>query len=171
MQKDLTKGPAMVLGPEDGDSYWQPGPHRGYMTVKLSPNNHPSNMFSMGTQVMPPGCHVRDHGHARNDEVLFIYEGTGRCVIDGETHPLTPGCTVVLGRFVEHSIYNDGPGDMKFVWFFTPPGLEQVVEAAGRPRRVGEPAPEPFDRPANIAQIVEKAGYATADEIRASKKK
>jgi len=45
----------MVLGPEEGNSYWQPGPHCGYMTVKLGPHNHPSNMFSMGIQVMPPG--------------------------------------------------------------------------------------------------------------------
>lgn len=171
MQKDLTKGPAMVLGPEDGASYWQPTPHGGYMTVKLSPHNHPSNLFSMGIQVMPPGCHVRNHGHARNDEILFIYEGTGRCVIDEETHELEPGSTVVLGRFVEHSIHNDGPGDMKFVWFFTPPELEQVVEAAGRPRKPGEAPPERFERPANIAHILEKAGYATPDEIRASKKK
>ncbi|HZQ60031.1 MAG TPA: cupin domain-containing protein [Casimicrobiaceae bacterium] len=171
MDKDLTKGAAMVLGPDDGESYWQPGPHRGYMTVKLSPHNHPSNMFSMGIQVMPPGCHVRDHGHARNDEVLFIYEGTGRCVIDGITHKLEPGSTVVLGRYVEHSIHNDGTGDMKFVWFFTPPGLEQVVRAAGRVRQPGTPAPEPFDRPDNIAQIVEQAGYATPAEIRASWKR
>ncbi len=169
--KDLTKGPAMVLGPEDGESYWQPGPHFGHMTIKLSPGNYPSNMLSMGTQVLPSGCHVRDHGHARNDEILFIYEGTGRAVVDGETHKLEPGSTVVLGRFVEHAIYNDGPGDMKFVWFFTPPGLEQVVEAAGRPRKPGEAPPEKFDRPANIAQILDKAGYATPEQIRASRKK
>ena len=168
--KDLTKGPAMVVGPEEGDSYWQPGPHCGYMTVKLGPHNHPSNMFSMGIQVMPPGCHVRNHGHARNDEILFIYEGTGRVVIDGQTHKVEPGATVVLGRFVEHSIFNDGSADMKFVWFFSPPGLELVVEAAGRPRRPGESAPEKFERPANFAPILEKAGYATPDQLRAAKR-
>ncbi len=166
----LTKGPAMVLGPEDGESFWQPGPHFGYMTVKLGPHNHPSNQFSMGIQVMPPGCHVREHGHARNDEILFIYEGSGRCTIDGVTHKLEPGSTVVLGRYVAHSIHNDGPGEMKFAWFFTPPGLEQVVEAAGRPRKAGEAPPEKLERPANIAQVLEKAGYATPEQIRAAKK-
>lgn len=169
--RELVKGPAMVLGPEEGESYWQPGPHFGHMTVKVGPHNHPSNIFSMGIQVLPAGRHVREHGHARNDEVLFIYEGSGRVVIDGETHALEPGSTVVLGRYVGHSIHNDGPGDMKFVWFFSPPGLEQVVEAAGRPRRAGEAPPEKLERPANIAQVLEKAGYATAEEIRAAKKK
>lgn len=166
--KDLTKGPAMVLGPEDGESFWQPAPHGGYMTVKLSPGNFPSNQFAMGIQVMPPGCHVRSHGHARNDEVLFIYAGTGHCVVDGVTHALEPGSTIVVGRFVEHSIHNDGADDMKFVWFFSPPGLELVVEAAGRPRHPGEPAPERFDRPADMARVLEKAGYATPEELRAS---
>lgn len=169
--KELIKGPAMVLGPEDGQSYWQPGPHHGYMTVKVSPHNHPSNLFSMGIQVIPPGCHVRDHGHARNDEVLFIYEGRGHCVVDGERHPLEPGSTMVVGRYVEHNIYNDGPGEMKLVWFFTPPGLEGVVECAGRPRKANEAAPAPFERPQNIAQILERAGYATPDELRAAKRK
>ncbi len=48
--KDLTKGPAMVVGPEEGASYWQPAPHSGYMTVKLGPHNlppeRPHNPFS-----------------------------------------------------------------------------------------------------------------------------
>ena len=169
--EELIKGPAMVLGPEDGKSYWQPGPHSGYMTVKVGPHNHPSNLFSMGIQVMPPGCQVRSHGHARNDEILFVYEGSGRCVVDGETHALEPGSTVVLGHYVEHSIHNDGASDLKFVWFFTPPGLEQVVEAAGRPRRAGDAPPRAFERPANMAQVLEKAGYATPDELRASRRK
>lgn len=169
--KTLIKGPAMVLGPEEGQSFWQPGPHSGHMTVKVGPHNHPSNLFSMGTQVMPPGCHVRSHGHARNDEILFFYEGTGRCVIDGQTCAIEPGTTVVLGRYVEHSIHNDGATDMKFFWVFSPPGLEQVVEAAGKPRKPGETPPQQFERPADIAQVLEKAGYATPEELRAAIRK
>jgi mannose-6-phosphate isomerase-like protein (cupin superfamily) len=167
-----TKGPAMVIPPEGGASYWQPGPHFGYMTVKLGPHNlpasRPHNPFSMGVQVMPPGCHVRAHGHAKNDEIFYILEGTGRCVIDGETHQLEPGATVMLGRYCEHSIHNDGTTDMKFVWFFSPPGLEQVVEAAGKPRKAGDLPPASIERPGNIAEVLQKAGYATPEEIRAS---
>ena len=171
MKEPLIKGPAMVLGPEEGASYWQPGPHHGYMTVKLGPHNLDHKPFSMGIQVMPPGCHVRAHGHAQNDEVFYILEGTGRCVIDGAEHKLEPGSTVMLGRYCEHSIHNDGDKDMKFVWFFTPPGLEQVVEAAGKPRKAGDNAPDNIERPANIAEVLKKAGYATPEEIAASKKR
>ncbi len=166
----LTKGPILVLGPEDGESYWQPGPHFGYRTVKVSQHNHPWNQLSIGTQVMPPGRHVRPHGHARNDEVLFFFEGTGHVVLDGETHPVEPGSIVVIGRYVEHSIHNDGPGDMKFFWLFNPPGLEQMVAYMGRPRTPGEPPPAEFDRPADAARMLQIAGYATPEEMRNAKK-
>ena len=168
---ELTKGPAMVIGPEEGESYWQPGPHRGYMTVKVSPRNHPTNAFSMGIQVIPPGCHIRAHGHARNDEILFIYQGTGHCIVDGERHALEAGATMVLGRFVEHSIHNDGAGEMRLAWFFTPPGLEEVVAASGPRRAPGEPEPAAFERPADFGRVLERAGWATSEQMRAAKPK
>ena len=168
MNEPLVKGPAMVLGPEEGRSYWQPGPHFGHMSVKLGPHNLPHAPFAMGTQVMPPGCHVRAHGHARNDEVFYILEGTGHCIVDGQRFLLEPGATVMLGRYCEHSIHNDGATDLKFVWFFTPPGLEKVIEAAGRPRKAGETPPESIERPANMPEVLKDAGYATPDEIKNS---
>jgi mannose-6-phosphate isomerase-like protein (cupin superfamily) len=170
MAQELIKGPGYVLGPEDGESYWQPGPHFGHMNIKVSPESHPSNMFAFGIQVLPPGCHVRDHGHARNDEILFIYEGTGEAVVDGVRHRLEPGSTVVLGRFVSHTILNDGPSDMKFAWFFTPPGLERVVRAAGVVRKPGEQPPSAFQRPANMGEVLQGAGYATPEQIAASRR-
>lgn len=169
--KTLIKGPVLVLGPEDGESYWQPKPHSGYMTVKVGPHNHPSNLFSMGTQLIPAGCHVRSHGHARNDEVLFFYEGKGYCMVEGEKCPVEAGSTVVLGRYVEHSIHNDGDSDMKFFWVFSPPGLEQVVEGSGKRRTPGEAPPETFERPQNLAQVLDKAGWATPEELRTSIRK
>jgi hypothetical protein len=60
---------------------------------------------------------------------------------------------------------------MKFVWFFTPPGLEQVVVAAGRPRVAGEAPPADVVRPDNMAQILKAAGYATPEEISLSVRK
>lgn len=43
---------------------------------------------------------------------------------------------------------------MRFVWFFTPPGLDQVVNA-GRPRKAGEAPPANIGRPANIAEVLQ----------------
>ncbi len=39
--------------------------------------------IGLGTQTIPPGCHVREHLHDRNEEVLFFLSGRGRAVLDG----------------------------------------------------------------------------------------
>jgi mannose-6-phosphate isomerase-like protein (cupin superfamily) len=167
---EFKKGPSRVMGPEDGESYWQPFPHQGYMTVKVGPGveGDPDPGFAFGIQVMPPGCHVREHGHARNTEVLFIYEGTGYAEIDGVREQIGPGTTILLGRFCGHTIVNEGKTDMKFAWFFTPPGLDQVVRAMGVPRKLGDQPPESFQRPPNVADILQAAGWATPEQIAAS---
>lgn len=165
-----TKGPSRVIDPDEGDSYWQPVPHRGYMTVKVGPGveGDPDPGFAFGIQVMPPGCHVREHGHARNTEVLFVYEGTGYAEIDGVRRGIGPGTTILLGKYCGHSIVNEGDCDMKFAWFFTPPGLDQVVRAMGVPRRLEDEPPTTFQRPVNIAEILQSAGWATPEQIAAS---
>ena len=169
---ELKKGPARVIGPEDGESFWQPMPHQGYMTIKVGPGVEGDEDlgFAFGIQVLPPGCHVREHGHARNTEILFIYEGRGRAELDGVSQRIGPGTTLLLGKFVGHTIINDGDADMKFAWFFTPPGLDHVVRAMGVPRALGDQPPTTFQRPANVGEILEKAGWATPEQIAASRR-
>ncbi|HPF26366.1 MAG: cupin domain-containing protein [Steroidobacteraceae bacterium] len=150
---------AVVVGPEEGRSLWQPLPSRGYVTVKLTPNTMPYDDFSAGIQVLPPGCHVREHGHRQNHELIFIYEGSGNVTIEGETQAIGPGSTVLFGRYARHLIENTGDSDMKLFWVFTPPGLEDWFDAIGRERKPGEAMPPPFDRPPNVAEIQERMRF------------
>ena len=53
------KGTAMVLGPEEGESFWQPLPSTGYVINKINPYNSPYDTFSTGLQVLESGAHVR----------------------------------------------------------------------------------------------------------------
>lgn len=145
---------AVVVGPEQALSYWQPLPSCGYVTVSITPENAPFDDFSAGTQVLPPGRHVRQHAHARNHELVFVCAGRGTVTIDDVTHPLEPGSTVLFGRHAQHRIDNTGESDMRLFWVFFPPGLEEWFAAIGRPRRPGEPAPEPFARPENVGEIM-----------------
>ena len=147
------KGVHLVSGPDEGTSYWQPQPSTGFATVKLHPGNSPINFLSAGIQVLEPGTHVRNHAHQRNDELLFVYEGTGTVTIEGETTPLEPGSAVLFCRQARHRIDNTGTVDMKLFWVFAPPGLEDWFNAIGRPRRAGEPMPPPFERPADVAEV------------------
>lgn len=153
MSDEITKGRSVVVGPDEGRSLWQPLPSRGYVTVNLTPANMPYDTWSSGVQVMPPGCEVREHGHMQNHELVFVYEGKGIVDIDGEVTDIEPGTTVLFARNCRHRIENTGSSDMKLFWVFFPPGLEDWFEAIGRPRTPGEPMPEAFPRPEDVADV------------------
>jgi quercetin dioxygenase-like cupin family protein len=147
------KGVALAVGPEEGESYWQPQPSTGYVTVKISPYNSPNDLISAGVQVLEPGASVRRHAHERANEILFVFEGEGKAEIDGEWHRVSQGSTFMVGRYVQHYVENDGNVPLKLFWAIMPSGLEDWFRAIGRPRTPGEPRPAPFERPSDIAQI------------------
>jgi hypothetical protein len=62
-----TKGPGIVLQPEEGQSYWQSIWANGYSIVKLSPKHAGPDNFAMGIQVIAPGGYVREHSHTPNE--------------------------------------------------------------------------------------------------------
>ena len=157
------KGAAIVLQPEDGDSFWQPVPANGYASVKVSPWNAPVDRFAMGVQVVAPGGRIREHAHDRHEELTFFWQGRGRAIVDGVEHPITPGTTIYTGRWVKHCFINDGEAELKSVWVIVPPGLEEFFRAIGRRREPGEPAPAPFPRPDDVARIEAETVFAAPD--------
>ncbi|MCG8545745.1 MAG: cupin domain-containing protein [Alphaproteobacteria bacterium] len=158
------KGAAVVVQPGEGQSYWQPVPANGYAEVLVSSRNDLSiSGFSSGVQVIAPGGHVREHQHGANEELLFFFEGRGRAVVDGVEHPVQPGTTVYVGPWRRHTFINDGDTDLKMFWMLAPGGLEDFFEAIGRPRRPGDPAPEPFARPDDVQQIETGTVFAPLD--------
>jgi mannose-6-phosphate isomerase-like protein (cupin superfamily) len=159
MTDAITKQTSVIVGPDEGQSLWQPMPSRGYVTVNLTPANMPYDTFSSGIQVMPPGGEVREHGHKQNHELVFIYEGTGYVEIDGERSELRPESTVLFARNCVHRIVNTGDGDMKMFWVFFPPGLEDWFNAIGKPRAPGEAMPNAFVRPGNVQDVMDKMRF------------
>ena len=89
-----TKGPGIVLQPEEGHSYWQPIWANGYSIVKLSPKHAGPDNLAMGIQVIAPRGYVREHSHTPNQEILFCFAGKGTVIVDGVPHPFVPGTTV-----------------------------------------------------------------------------
>ncbi len=91
------KGVALFVGAQEGESYWQPRPSTGYVTVKISPYNSPNDLVSAGVQVLEPGSSVRRHAHERANEILFVFEGEGKAEIEEVLlkHPAVAECSVV----------------------------------------------------------------------------
>lgn len=160
----FAKGDVVVLGPEEGDSYWQPLPSVGYITSKLTPYNTPHDSFSMGIQVLEQGAHVRRHGHERQHEVLFCYEGEGWAEVGDQRYEMRPETTILIGRGVMHKIQNTGAGQLRMLWMIAPAGLEDWFRAIGRPRRPGETQPTPFERPGNVAEIQARQRFIRSEE-------
>ena len=147
------RGHAVVMQPDDGPSYWQPVPANGHADPKLFPANTGFDGVSMGYQTIAPGGRVREHSHGDQIELQICFRGRGRVVVDGVSHPLVPGTACFLGYDVKHEIVNETTGDLVMMWIVAPHGLEKFFDAIGRPRRAGEPAPEPFARPADVVAI------------------
>lgn len=148
------RGDLLVVQPGDGASYWQPVPANGHIEVLLAPDIvRMAQPFGMGTQTVAPGCHVREHLHDKNEEVIVVLSGSGEAELETGTHPMVPGTTLFLGRNRRHLFRNTGTQDLKFLWMIVPNGLEDFFAAIGRKRVAGEPAPEPFARPADVQAI------------------
>lgn len=147
----------------DLESYWQPMPANGWAEVHLSPEKTGSSALSMGIQVIAPGSFIREHWHDKNEEALHVLSGKGIAYIDGEPHAMVPGTTIYLGPWRKHKFVNDGMEPMHVLWVLTPPGLENFFAGVGRPRQPGQPTPQPFERPQNVAEIERRTVFAGSD--------
>ncbi len=154
------RGRTLVMQPPDGASFWQPKPASGHTQVKLRPEDTGFEGLSVGYQTVAPGGRVRAHSHDAQVEIQICFRGRGRVVADGVGHALVPGTMCFLGYDVRHEIVNEGEDDLVLIWIISPPGLEDFFAAIGRPRREGEAAPAPFDRPVRVAAIERAAGMA-----------
>ena len=160
--RDLER--AFVVGPAEGDSFWQPVPANGFVRNILSQRTTGGAAnLSIGTQTVAPGCFIREHTHADNEEIIHVVDGRGFARIDGVEHVIERGSTVYIGANRKHHFLNPNAEPMTFLWIMTPGGLDRFFAEIGRPRNDGQPAPEPFPRPENIAEIERRTVFGWTD--------
>ncbi len=75
------------------------------------------------------------HVHHREDEGIYVLDGSLTAVVGEESFSLGPGDFVFLPRGVPHSLTNDSEPAARFVFVSAPGGFEHLlddfVEAAG----------------------------------------
>lgn len=168
---DKTLPAVMVIPPDGGEHYWQPVPANGYINVRLAPHIvQMSHRFGFGTQTVAAGCYVREHTHPDHDEVIHVLAGAGKAILNGEEHVLKAGASVYIGKTNRHMFIADESGPLTFAWFLMPNGLETFFKEIGRPRRPGDPAPDPFPRPENVLEIERRTVFGEAIPDRLSKR-
>ena len=145
----------MVVQPGEGREFWQPVPANGFVRCILASQEIGAEVpFAMGTQTVAAGCSVREHMHPDNEEVIFVLEGHGEALLDGERRePMQPGTCLFLGRSRPHRFQASDDAALTFMWLMMPGGLETFFARIGREKRPGEVAPEPFPRPADVLRI------------------
>lgn len=155
---------AFVVEPGGGELYWQPVPANGHVRNILSQamTGGVTNL-SMGTQTVAPGCFIREHAHVHNEEIIHVLEGRGIARLDGADHPIARGATVYIGPGRRHHFLNPNAEPMTFLWIMTPGGLDHFFAEIGRARVPSQPAPEPFPRPADIAEIEARTVFGWTD--------
>lgn len=147
-------GRVVIRGPTEGDTYWQPVPANGFTRCVLDAQSTGAALpFAMGNQIVDPGCHIREHVHPDNDEVIYVLEGEGEALIDGERHKMAQDGCFFLGRGRPHAFHNTGTAPLRLLWLIQPGGLETFFARIGRPRAVDELQPAPFPRPADVLAI------------------
>ncbi len=147
-------GPLLHVPPEGGRSYWQPVPANGFVRCLLAASEIGAETpFSLGTQTVEAGCHIREHVHPANEEVIYVLEGRGHAVLEGERHVLEAGSCLFLGKGRVHAFHAAPDSRLTLLWLLLPGGLETFFARIGRERRPGETPPEPFPRPADVLRI------------------
>jgi quercetin dioxygenase-like cupin family protein len=157
-------GTVSILAPDEGEFYWQPVPANGFVrnifnqkTVGARSN------FSFGTQTVAPRSFIREHTHAHHEEIIYVVEGKGIARVDGVEHPLEKGSAVFIGLNRRHHFLNPHDEPLTFVVLMMPGGLDAFFAEIGRKHTPGEPAPQPFPRPENIAEIEARTVFGWVD--------
>ncbi len=63
---------------------------------------------------LAPGCTIGLHTHDTSSEIIYVLSGTGKVLYDGQYEPLSAGSVHYCPKGHEHSLINDGDGDLTF---------------------------------------------------------
>ena len=83
--------------------------------------------------VLPPGFSPPLHVHSREDESMYVIEGSVRFQVGGQDLEAGVGSFVFLPRGVPHSFVVEGDQPARILEFACPGGFERFHVDAGRP--------------------------------------
>ena len=111
--------PVPALHEDDVDALGLPGRELSWL---VAPGALAANHCSACMIRVAPGDKVRPaHSHPNGEEVIYIIQGSGRVLVDGEVSSVRPGTAVLFPRGAVHMLHNTGSEQMKVVCFFAPP--------------------------------------------------
>ena len=89
-----------------------PNMRGGEKEVAVKAFNDGSNKIMYGKLI--PGATIGLHTHETNSETLYILEGNGKVLYEGEYIPLPTGSCHYCPKGKSHSLINDSDADLRF---------------------------------------------------------
>ena len=89
-----------------------PNMRGGEKEVAVKAFNDGSNKIMLGKLI--PGASIGLHTHETNSETLYILEGSGKVLYEGEYIPLPTGSCHYCPKGKAHSLINDSEADLRF---------------------------------------------------------
>ena len=68
-----------------------------------------------------PGGEIGEEIHPDNDQTLYLADGTGQVVLDGQAADYEPGDLVVVPAGTKHNFIAKGDAPMKIITTYSPP--------------------------------------------------
>lgn len=88
----------------------------------LTRENSGAQSCTFATIRVAPHSRARPaHSHPAGEEVIYILNGFGRVLIDGEIQSVKAGCAVLFPKGKVHMLENLSGEEMKVACFFAPP--------------------------------------------------
>ncbi len=122
-------GVPKVVGRDEGTRVWAMGV---LVTVKVLASDT-GGSYSTFEDYLPPGTGPVPHTHTREDETIFVLEGTIRAWLGGKQYDLKTGDFVHMPRGVEHYFKNVSDVPARALLTYTPGGFERWFLEVGKP--------------------------------------
>ena len=88
--------------------------------------------FSVFEQTTPAGWGPPRHVHAKEDEIVYVLEGTYEVWLGDERRSISAGGCAILPRGIPHGFRNAGETPGRFICVVTPGGLEEYFLEVAR---------------------------------------
>ncbi len=70
---------------------------------------------------IPTGGEIGEEVHSNNDQVLYLVEGKGKVILNGEESPFNKGDLVLVNAGTKHNFVTIGDDPMKIITTYSPP--------------------------------------------------
>lgn len=113
----------------------QPGQGKTYLLMGdlftiLATGENTGGVYGLSEVLMQPQGYIPPHFHEQ-EEAHYILDGEMEYQIDGKTIVATPGTFIHISRNQIHSFKNLGLKPLKYIFWVTPAGMEQISPQVG----------------------------------------